>query len=467
MSDRTLSEHESKTLLREAGVPCGAEELASTPDEAAAAAERIGFPVVAKLCGRAIAHKSERNLVRLGLRDSAAVRAAAEDLLARATDEDGDVGVLVGEMVSAKRELIAGFVRDPQFGPCVVIGLGGILTEALQDVAFAAAPLTRVQARALLGRLRTSALITEPFRGEPAGDLDAIADVLVALGDLAVARPDIASVDVNPLLLRDGKPVAVDALVEISPEPAAPLATRAQPPSEEELRARFQPLFEPRGIVIAGVSSHPGKFGFVTFHNLMRFGYDGELFPVTRDGGDIMGYPTLSDISQVPEGAADLVFVCTPYQANVELLKACRARGGARRVHRERWVRRSRRRGSGAAARTRRPRERSRHGRGGPERPGRDLDRALHVRPDRGSVSAGGRHWRRQPERQPRLEFPELRGRVGRRCLEGDLGRQLGADGSARLSRILRGRPGYEGGARLPRGAPGRSPLRRSGPLRQ
>ena len=327
MSADTLSEHESKTLLAGFGVPAAAEALAATADEAAAAAERIGFPVVAKLCGRAIAHKSERGLVRLGLGDAAAVRDAAEALLARATPEDGEVAVLVGEMVSAKRELIAGLVRDPQFGPCVVVGLGGILTEALNDVAFAAAPLTHAQAKALVGRLRTSHLVTGPFRGEPAGDLDAIADVLVGLGRLGVERPDVQSVDVNPLLLRDGQPVAVDALVELGDAPVDAPRAASPAPGEDALRARFQPLFEPRGIVIAGVSSHPGKFGFVTFHNLLRFGYEGQLFPVTRDGGDILGYPTLSDVSQVPEGAADLVFVCTPYQANPALLKACRARG--------------------------------------------------------------------------------------------------------------------------------------------
>lgn len=328
MSGQTLSEHESKLLLAEYGLPAGREELTLSADEAAAAAERIGFPVVVKLCGRAIAHKSERDLVRLGLGDAAAVRSAATDLLSRARPEDGGVGVLVGEMISAKRELIAGMVRDPQFGPCVVIGLGGILTEALKDVAFAAAPLTHSDARALIGRLGASHLVTEPFRGEPAGDLDAIAEVLVGLGRLGAERDEIQSVDVNPLLLRDGKPVAVDALVELVEEGAdrAPVVLAA-PPDEAALRERFAPLFEPRGIVIAGVSSHPGKFGFVTFHNLMRFGYDGQIFPVTRDGGDILGYPTLGDVSEVPEGAADLVFVCTPYQANPELLKACRARG--------------------------------------------------------------------------------------------------------------------------------------------
>src|SRR5512145_2303822 len=221
---RTLSEHASKALLADFGVPLAREVLAITPAEAAAAAAEIGFPVVLKLCGDAIAHKTERGLVRLGLGAASAVRAAAAELLAAARPEDGPVSLLVAEQVAGRRELIAGLLRDPHFGPCVLLGLGGILTEALGDVAFAAAPLSRVEARALVGRLRASHLVTGAFRGEPAGDVDAIADVLVALGRVGTERPDVASVDLNPILLRarDGKPVAVDALVELDASEAKP-----------------------------------------------------------------------------------------------------------------------------------------------------------------------------------------------------------------------------------------------------
>ncbi len=336
MSGRTLSEHASKQLLGQYGVPVCREELARSAEQAAAAAVRIGFPVVVKLCGDRIAHKTERDLVRLGLASGDAVRSAAGELLAKARAEDGEVSLLVAEMVKSRRELIAGLVRDPQFGPCVVLGLGGIFTEALGDVAFAQAPLSHEEARALVGRLQTHALFEQPFRGEPAADQGALADVLVALGRIGAERDDVASIDINPLLLRDGQPVAVDALVELresaaSATRAAPQAARSvarsEPEASEAIRAHFQPLFSPRGIVVAGVSSHPGKFGFVAFHNLLRFGYDGQLFPLNRDGGEVLGHPVLRDVSELPEGAADLVFVCTPYQANMDLLRACRARG--------------------------------------------------------------------------------------------------------------------------------------------
>ena len=325
----TLSEHASKQLLAGFGIPCAREVLASDAAGAVAAAEALGFPVAAKLCGDAIAHKTERGLVRLGLADADAVRSAARELLARARPEDGAVGVLVCEMVTGARELIAGLVRDAQFGACVMLGLGGTAAEALRDVAFARAPLTTADARALLGRLRAHKLFSEPFRGEPVGDLDAIATLLVNLSRIATQRSDIQSVDLNPLLLRDGKPVAVDALVELTAGKSdAPTSPRARKNlNEDTLRARFAPLFAPKGIVIAGVSSHPGKFGFVVYHNLLRFGYEGALFALTRDGGEVLGRPTLTSIDEVPHGAADLLFICTPWQANLELLRAAHERG--------------------------------------------------------------------------------------------------------------------------------------------
>jgi succinyl-CoA synthetase beta subunit len=209
----TLSEAESKALLRRYGVPVTAEEVVTTPADAAAAATRIGFPVVAKLCGPAIAHKTERGLVRLGLRDGASVERAAAELLGLATPADGDVGVLVGQMVSGIRELIAGVVRDPQFGPCVMLGVGGVLAEAIADVAFRLAPLTAVDAHDLIDDLRSQALLG-PVRGEPAVDRELLAAVLTGLGALVTEDPTIRSVDINPLIVCGGVPIAVDALVE-------------------------------------------------------------------------------------------------------------------------------------------------------------------------------------------------------------------------------------------------------------
>jgi len=210
----TLSEAESKAVLARYGIPFPREDLAPDAVAAGAAAERLGFPVVVKLNGDGIAHKTERGLVRLRLTDRAAVEQAASELLAKATPEDGPVEVLVAQMLQGNRELIAGVAQDPQFGPTVVLGVGGVLAEALADVSIRLAPLTASDALEMLDDLRTQALLG-PFRGEPAVDRDAVVTVLLALADAAM-DPEIRSVDLNPLIVVDGRPVAVDALVELA-----------------------------------------------------------------------------------------------------------------------------------------------------------------------------------------------------------------------------------------------------------
>jgi acetate---CoA ligase (ADP-forming) subunit beta len=212
---RTLSEAESKRRLAAAGVPVLQECVVATADEAAEAAAELGFPVVAKLNGDAIAHKTERGLVRLGLGDAGAVRAAAQSLLDAATPADGDVSVLVAPMVRGNRELIAGLHRDEQFGMTVMLGVGGILAEAVRDVAFRLVPLTRTEAAEMIDDLQTQALLG-PFRGEAAVDRERLVDVVTGLAGFAAADPAVVSVDLNPLIVDgDGMAVAVDALVEV------------------------------------------------------------------------------------------------------------------------------------------------------------------------------------------------------------------------------------------------------------
>lgn len=210
----TLSEADSKAFLAPFGVPLLAERVVPDVAGAVAAADELGYPVVAKLCGDAIAHKTERGLVRLGLGDAAAVTEAATELLAAARPEDGEVAVLVAPMVRGTRELIAGIATDPQFGPTVMVGVGGVLAEAVADVAIRLVPLERTDAEEMIEDLASQALLG-PFRGEPAVDRGVVADVIVALSAVVEAHPEVVSVDLNPLVVVDGRPVAVDALVEV------------------------------------------------------------------------------------------------------------------------------------------------------------------------------------------------------------------------------------------------------------
>jgi acetyltransferase len=318
----TLSEDASKQLLRAYGLVTPPERIAATPDEAAAAAIATGFPVVLKLAGEHIAHKTERGLVRLGLGDADAVATAGRELMNAATDADGDVALLVAPMVRGNRELIAGMVRDPQFGPTVMFGIGGVLTEALGDVVFRPAPLDVVTAEEMIDSLATQPLLGA-VRGEAAVSRQRLVDLLVGLGRLAQERPDVASVDVNPLIVdATGTPIAVDALVELG-EPAEARSVSRPRPSDDAFRA----LFEPRGVVVTGASAHPGKFGFVSLHNLLASGYAGAVFGTNLAGEEVLGIQTIADIAELPDDTVDLAFVCTPAAANADILRGCSKKG--------------------------------------------------------------------------------------------------------------------------------------------
>lgn len=206
---RALSEFDAKQLLAGHGVPISRERVVSTAAEAVAAAEAVGHPVVVKLCGEEILHKTELDGVRLGLADAQAVADAATELLTAGPD---GAQLLVAEMVRGNRELIIGVTEDPQFGPTLMFGVGGIFTEVLADVVFRLLPATDADLSSMIDDLENSALLGE-FRGEPAVDRDALVRTLRGVADCALGRDDVASIDLNPLIVRDGEPVAVDALV--------------------------------------------------------------------------------------------------------------------------------------------------------------------------------------------------------------------------------------------------------------
>lgn len=216
----TLSEAESRRVVARHGVPVSAFVTGRSTDEviaALAADPGVEYPVVAKLCGRAIAHKTERGLVRLRLGDEAALRSACDELLAAARPDDGDVEVLVSTMVAGNRELIAGLNDDPQFGLTVMLGVGGILAEAIRDVVFRLVPIDEVDAGEMIDDLATQRLLEE-FRGEPAVDRQALIDALVGLARVGEQEAGIRAIDLNPMILVDGRPIAVDALLEVDDE---------------------------------------------------------------------------------------------------------------------------------------------------------------------------------------------------------------------------------------------------------
>ena len=318
----TLSESDSKSLLSSFGVPFAAERKVSTEVEAVAAAKDLGYPVVVKLGGDKIAHKTERGLVRLRLYNEESVLKAAQELLEAAVPDDGDVHLLVAPMISGTRELIAGLLVDPQFGPTIMVGVGGVMAEVIKDVAFRPAPVDEKMAREMIASLRMQDLLLE-FRGEAAVNIDQLVTTIVGLSNFSEQRQDVVSVDINPLIVREtGELVAVDALVEIGVRNVSNVSSRTT-----YTDSQFRALFEPRGVLVTGASSHPGKFGFVSLHNILASGYAGWVYGTNLSGEEVLGISTVADIDQLPDNEIDLVFVCTPASANPDLLRACARKG--------------------------------------------------------------------------------------------------------------------------------------------
>jgi acetyl-CoA synthetase (ADP-forming) len=206
---KTLSEYESRQVIESAGVFVSAAALVKTRDDAVGEAERIGYPVVMKGCSAELAHKTEAGMVALNIDSAEKVAMVFDEFTGKVNNLDG---VLIEKMVRGNREFVIGLSRDPQFGPCVMFGLGGIFTEALKDVTFRVAPLSMEDALEMIDEIKTKKLLGE-FRGSPAVDRKALAKALVGVGDLGIKYDSIAEIDINPLIICGDKPVAVDALV--------------------------------------------------------------------------------------------------------------------------------------------------------------------------------------------------------------------------------------------------------------
>jgi succinyl-CoA synthetase beta subunit len=207
---RTLAEHEAKQVLAAYGCPITREILVATREEVPRAAEAIGYPVVLKASSPDVPHKTEQGLVHLGLEDEAAALEAYDAIGAGLRGRPG--GVLVQEMVAGRRELALGLVRDPTFGPCVMLGLGGVLTEILGDAVFRRAPLEPGDALDMMEELRGRRILGA-VRGMPAADRGLLAEMLLALGRLGLDHEAAAEIDLNPVIVAGARPVVADALI--------------------------------------------------------------------------------------------------------------------------------------------------------------------------------------------------------------------------------------------------------------
>lgn len=324
----TLTEAESKKLLSRYGIPVVEEVVVLSEEEAAARSAVMRFPVVLKAMGEKLAHKTERGLVKVDLKSAAEVRQAFRDLRASA-GEDWEA-CLIQPFLQGKREFVAGLFRDPQFGPVVMFGLGGVFTEALKDVVFRIAPVDRRRAAAMLDEIKGKALLSA-FRGEAAANRTLLEEAILGLSRLGMENPDIKEVDINPLIVMpDGEVKAVDALVVYHDENEIPPAAENNPAAAArraaEIRSAIHRMANAESVAVVGARD-PKRAGFPGMFGCMRnYGYPGRLYPVNPNVDEILGLKSYPSLSSLPE-PVDLVIVAVPAPLVPGVLRECIATG--------------------------------------------------------------------------------------------------------------------------------------------
>ncbi len=319
----SLDEREAKLLLAMYGVPTPAGTVVRDAQRAAAAVEALGGPAVLKALGPDIQHKSDVGLVELDVRDAVSARAAYHRIVDRAAGR-ADGGVLVEELVPHERELLVGMRRDEQFGPVIAFGLGGIFTEAVADVAFALAPLDDADARALTAELRAQRLLG-PLRGLPRVDMEQLHRIIRAVAQMAQDHPEIAEIDVNPLLVSGTHLVAADALVILAdPEGGGPGDREPGPPARRLMN--LDAVFSPSSVAVVGASEDAAKWGGSVLRNLLDGGFKGAIYPTNPRGGTIMGLQAYRSLDELPE-TPDLVIVALGGAAATPVVEDCGRHG--------------------------------------------------------------------------------------------------------------------------------------------
>ncbi len=212
---KSLLETEAKTVCEDYGIPITRFELAKNEAEAVEFAEAIGYPVVLKIVSPDIIHKSDVGGVVVDLKDEKAVRGAYKQILGNVKKHDAKakiIGVLVQEMAPASTEVIVGSIKDPQFGPAIMFGLGGVFVEVLKDVTFRIAPVTEEEAREMIEEVKAYPLL-KGYRGSPPADINAIVKIILATSKLVMEHQEIKELDLNPIMVYEKGAKTVDARI--------------------------------------------------------------------------------------------------------------------------------------------------------------------------------------------------------------------------------------------------------------
>ncbi|MFQ5941838.1 MAG: 3-hydroxypropionate--CoA ligase [Nitrososphaerales archaeon] len=315
--EKVITEEQAKQILTEYGVKVPDFALVNSADEAVAQSKRIGFPLVMKIVSPEILHKTDVGGVKVNVSSIDEAKEVFNDMYGRLSGKHNVKGVLLEKMVPSGVELIVGLQYDKQFGPIIMVGLGGIFTEVFKDVSFRMLPITKDDAKSMLNDLQGKKIL-KGFRGAKPIDQEMLADALVKIGKLGTEMAAYyESVDFNPIVVYPDDYRVVDAKILLREEPLQ------KPISKAEANSQYmEKFFYPKSIALVGASSTPAKVGYSVLDSLVNHEFKGEVYPINPKRDEILGkqcYKSLEDIKK----PIDLVIVCVDVLQTPDIMEQC------------------------------------------------------------------------------------------------------------------------------------------------
>ena len=320
---KVITEEVSKTILKKYKISVPKHYLATSLQQAVKDAKRLGFPLVMKVVSPEILHKTNVGGIKIGIDNVVDVKKTFSDMHRRFSTKKGVnvKGILLEKMVPRGVELIVGIQNDPHFGPVIMVGLGGVLTEVFKDVAFRMLPITISDARSMLNELKSLQLLQGFHRRKPI-DMNMLAKALVQIGKLGVDNADyINSIDFNPIIIYSKSYNVVDAKIILNSQ------IKKNSISKDKANINFiEQFFTPKSIALVGASAKQGKIGNLILASLVNHDYHGKVYPINPKEKSILGikcYPSLDAIKE----KVDLVIVCVDLSVITPIMKSCEKNG--------------------------------------------------------------------------------------------------------------------------------------------
>lgn len=320
---KVITEDLSKVILKKYAIKVPGYALVNSAKEATKAAKKLGYPLVMKVVSPQILHKTDVGGVKVGLQNERDVKKAFTDMYSRLSKKKGVhlKGILLEKMVPQGVELIVGLQNDSQFGPVIMVGLGGILTEIFKDVAFRMLPISIDDAKSMLAELKGSKIL-QGYRGSKPIDMNMLARALVQIGKIGVDNAEyFDSVDFNPIVVYPKSYFVVDAKIILKKEVQRDAISKAQPNIEF-----METFFTPQSIALVGASATPGKIGNSVLDSIAKHDYKGKVYPINPKADEILGIKCYSSLDAIQD-PVDLVVVCVDLSITPPVLETCAKKG--------------------------------------------------------------------------------------------------------------------------------------------